>query len=315
MTELKLPPFRSLLKSKDVEDPINLLVHRPLAYAFCWTIFKTPITPNMVTLMAVIAGALSGAMFIWGTPGAMVAAGAFLWTSAILDGADGILARAKKMSSEFGRAIDGAADMFVSFFTVFPAMYHMWVKHEDVVQQLLMVIVIGCTAVHLWAYDYFKENYLRNTRLDRASEGGDPKDIEGMIDDSKKRGWVTWVAVEHILLPYTMTQKKIVTWLHSDAIRVRGDKPVRNEQTATIFRKHNLWPMRLWTVVSLAPHSYLMAMCAMADRIDIYLWLRLIGMNAVFLVALVLQRRATAKTNEELASVDLTGEASEPALA
>ena len=38
----------------------------------------------------------------------MIAAGALLWTAAILDGADGILARAKGQASQFGRALDGA---------------------------------------------------------------------------------------------------------------------------------------------------------------------------------------------------------------
>ncbi len=51
----RLPPFRSLLKSTEVEDPINILVHRPLAYAFVWSIFKTPLTPNGVTYLAMVA--------------------------------------------------------------------------------------------------------------------------------------------------------------------------------------------------------------------------------------------------------------------
>ena len=84
-----MPPFKQLLKSADVEDPINVYVHRPLAYAFVWSIFRTRITPNMVTLFAVFVGFIAGCMFLWGTPGAMVAGGLCLWASAILDGADG----------------------------------------------------------------------------------------------------------------------------------------------------------------------------------------------------------------------------------
>ena len=101
----QLPPFRTLLKSSEVEDPVNIMVHRPIAYAFVWSIFKTSITPNMVTLMAVIAGFTAGVMFIWGTPHAMIAGGVLLWSAAILDGADGFLARAKNLQSQFGLSL------------------------------------------------------------------------------------------------------------------------------------------------------------------------------------------------------------------
>jgi hypothetical protein len=46
-----------------------------------------------------------------------------------------------------------------------------------------------------------------------------------------------------------------------------------------------------------------MAICGMADRLDIYFWLRLVGMNVVFAVVLVWQRRATRRTMEELAEI------------
>jgi hypothetical protein len=58
--------------------------------------------------------------------------------------------------------------------------------------------------------------------------------------------------------------------------------------------------MRLWALVSLAPHSYLMAICAMLNRLDVYLFIRVFLMNGIFLVALIWQRHATSKTIEEL---------------
>ncbi|MDH3726816.1 MAG: CDP-alcohol phosphatidyltransferase family protein, partial [Myxococcales bacterium] len=118
---LRMPPFASILKSKAVEDPVNVYVERPLAYVFAWSVFRTPMTPNAVTLLAVLFGVTAGIMFVWGIPHAMVAGGILLWVSAILDGADGILARAKNLQSEFGRALDGAGDAIVAVFTVFPA--------------------------------------------------------------------------------------------------------------------------------------------------------------------------------------------------
>jgi hypothetical protein len=136
---LQLPPLRSVLKSGDVEDPVNRYVHRTLAYLFVKAIFRTRITPNMITLSTVIIGFSAGCAFIWGTPTAMFVGGVGIWVAAILDGADGILARAKNLHSEFGRALDGSADSIVAVFTVFPGFYHIWVTYHNPYHLALMV--------------------------------------------------------------------------------------------------------------------------------------------------------------------------------
>ena len=156
-----LPRLGHLLKSNDVEDPVNRYVHRTLAYLFVRSVFRTPITPNMITLSTIILGFAAGCAFLWGTPAAMLAGGVGLWAASILDGADGILARAKNLQSEFGRALDGSADALVAVFTVFPAFYHVWVTRHNPYDLALMVPALGLTVVHLAMYDFYKESYLQ----------------------------------------------------------------------------------------------------------------------------------------------------------
>jgi phosphatidylglycerophosphate synthase len=132
---------------------VNRYLHRTLAYLFVKSIFRTPITPNMITVFAVMIGFAAGCAFIWGTPTAMFVGGAGLWAAAILDGADGILARAKSLQSEFGRALDGSADALVAVFTVFPAFYHIWVTYHNPYHLALMVPALGLAIVHLAVYD------------------------------------------------------------------------------------------------------------------------------------------------------------------
>ena len=296
----QMPPFKTLLKSTEVEDPINVYVHRPLAYAFVWSIFKTNITPNMVTLMAVFVGFVSGVMIMLGTPGAMIAAGICLWVSAILDGADGFLARAKNLQSQFGRALDGWADAMVAIFTVFPAVYHIWVTYHDPMLMAMCVPAIGLTVLHLNIYDFYKESYLRATRIGQGGEGDDPDEVERRLDEAKAKGPLIYIAVKHFLLPHLRRQQSVIGFMNSGAMG-EARQPKTTAQTAEIYRKNNIWPMRLWTMVSLAPHSYLMSICLMADRLDIYFYIRLFAMNVIFVVAAIWQRRATDKTNEELA--------------
>ncbi len=293
-----LPPFASVLKSREVEDPVNIFVHRPLAYAFVAAIYRTSITPNAVTFLAMLTGIVAGAMWLVGTPGAMIAGGLLLWAAAILDGADGILARAKKMQSQFGRALDGTADMVVAIATVLPGFYHLWLKEHDVAQLAVMVPAIALTVVHLNLYDYYKESYLRMTRPGRGGEGDDPAAVEKRIREAKDLGAVTRFAANQ-MLGYVQNAQRLVRLTNPQALR-EGRSVVVDERTAAIYRKHNAAPMQLWALVSLAPHSYLLAICGMFDRLDVYLWVRLFVMNAFFLVLLVWQRRATEKTMREL---------------
>ena len=55
----RLPPFASVLKSRDVEDPINLLFNRRLAYWFVALVYRTPLTPNQVTLLSIVVGVVA----------------------------------------------------------------------------------------------------------------------------------------------------------------------------------------------------------------------------------------------------------------
>jgi len=302
MTLPPLPPFSTLLKSRDVEDPVNIYVHRPLAYAFVAAVYHTPMTPNMVTFLSICVGMVSGAMFLLGTPTTMVVAGICLWASAILDGADGFLARAKNLSSPFGRALDGSADMIVAIVTVIPAVIHLWLKHHDPMLIALSVPAIGLTTIHLSAYDYFKESFLRRTRVGKGGEGEDLDQAVERKQEAEARGWFMRFVYERIFLPYLETQKKHIARIDPAAQR-EGKRAIVDEQTAAIYRKHNLLPMRLWALISLAPHAYLMSIAAMIDRIDLYFWLRLVAMNVIFLCVVVLQRRATRRTQADLAAI------------
>src|SRR6476619_3493322 len=52
----RIPRMEEVLKSRDVEDPVNLWVHRPLAYLFCKLVFRTRISPNQLTLLSIVLG-------------------------------------------------------------------------------------------------------------------------------------------------------------------------------------------------------------------------------------------------------------------
>jgi len=236
----QLPPFRSVVKPNDVEDPVNRYLHRTLAYLFVKSIFRTPITPNMITVFAVMIGFAAGCAFIWGTPTAMFLGGAALWAAAILDGADGIL--------------DGGADVLVAVFTVFPAFYHIWVTYHNPYHLALMVLALGLTIVHLAVYDFHKESYLRGTLPGQGGEGHDADEIAEIVEGARSKGPIVRLAIKYFLVPHLMWQKAFINWLNPDAWRL-SQLLQSDDQTPEIYRDENVWPMRLWALTSLAAGS------------------------------------------------------------
>lgn len=300
-----LPPFETVLKSRDVEDPINLWVHRPLAYGIVALIYRTSITPNQITFLSLVVGAFAGVLFLMGTKTAMLFGGICLWSSAILDSADGILARAKRLFSDVGRAIDGAADGVVGLLTVLPGYYHLWVTQHSLLQVAFMPVAIGTTLFHVYLFDFYKEAYMQHTK---PSWDGRPErlsDIAARVERLKAEN-APWYAqlTTQIYLGLVQNQIRAVTVLNPLALRHHLSFPVSAE-SVRIYRAHNRGPMQLWALVSTAPHAYLMSICAMFDRLDIYLWLRVIAANAVFIAACIWQRVATVRTSAELAAAGL----------
>ncbi len=304
MTE-KLPSFASVLKSREVEDPVNLWVHRPVAYAFVALVFRTGLTPNQVTALAVGVGLAAAGCFLDGTPSAMVWGGALLWASAILDGADGILARARGAYSELGRALDGTADAVVALATAAAAIVHL--AQQGMAWPLWLAVppTIASALVHIYLYDFYKESFAQMTDprwdglpLDRAETR------RRLARCQAERAGPAAILSSTLYVDLVAAQTALVARLDPDGAREHLRFPV-DARTAELYRRHNRRAIKLWASISLAPHCYTMAVCAMLDRLDVYVWLRLLLGNALFALALVLQRRASRRTRQELAAIGM----------
>lgn len=302
-----LPPFSSVLKSREVEDPINLWFNRPLAYGFVALVFRTSITPNQVTLLATLVGLVAAVSVAIGTPTAMLWGGILLWTSAILDGADGILARAKKLQSEMGRALDGTADVVVAGAVIVAAIYHLWLQHHSPEIFVLCVATVMSSVFHIYLYDYYKESYLTLTRTEGEGRFETRIEVTERFERLKreKASWVVRLAAK-LYVDLLRNQHFAVSHTNPAGLR-EGLVYTLSPALAAIYRQHNRAPMRLWIWISLAPHTYLMAIFAMLDRLDIYLWVRLVLANLILLIALVWQRKASGAVAPALTQAAVRG--------
>lgn len=98
-------------RAREMQDPLNYYVYHPLAWQLAKRLAKTPLTPNMVSViggLCVVAAAVCYAGLPWPT-GALLGMVLHL-TWHVVDGADGDLARITGKSSPLGEMVDGICD-------------------------------------------------------------------------------------------------------------------------------------------------------------------------------------------------------------
>lgn len=140
-------------------NPADRLWRYPICHAMVKHVMNTPLTPNHVTGFHTLLGMAAGAVITLGTPKAFVAAGVMFEVRAILDCFDGVVARAKKLSSPLGRALDQMGDGigFVSLMAgglVCLARIHGWAT-ATVVIVLTTAISAACST----AWDFYKRRF------------------------------------------------------------------------------------------------------------------------------------------------------------
>lgn len=160
--------YKLSLKPLEVEEPVDVWIHRPLAYVLSRVLYPTSVSPNAVTLVSILFGLAAGVSLFIVFPWHLQVAGLCIFLSAILDCADGQLARMRGTSSAFGRMLDGVADFVVSVSAVSGSIWVIWNKYADPWWLGLAVVVVAATCAvtgsfHTGMYDHFKNLYLRFT--------------------------------------------------------------------------------------------------------------------------------------------------------
>ncbi len=107
------PPLQAKrpMRPRELQDPLNYYLYHPLAWQFARLLARTPITPNMVSVLGagcVVAAGLAYTQLTWPVSAALGMALHMTWH--VVDGADGDLARLTGRSSPIGEMVDGLCD-------------------------------------------------------------------------------------------------------------------------------------------------------------------------------------------------------------
>jgi phosphatidylglycerophosphate synthase len=299
--------FRSL-KPLEVEEPVDVWVHRPPAYVLARLLVPTPISPNMVTVCSIALGCAAGAAifgsFRWHLP----LAGFLIFSSAVFDCADGQLARLRKSSSAFGRMLDGMADLVVSSVVVGGGAWLVLRKFQEptwhlVVAAVLVLITVVTGSFHTTMYDHFKNVFLRMTHP--SYREGEDLDIAEARYRAQRASQSTLIRIVwRVYFFYMRSQQNYSDKFDPYAKRLVQEFPDFSEAHAAIYRKHAGSAMRLWRrFFGFGSLILGLALSIGFDVTEYYLLFRLVLLNSVFYGYLrPLQRRASLCAYEEMAS-------------
>lgn len=302
-----LEQYRASLKPLEVEETIDVFVHRPLGYLVARMAYPMRfLSANLLTLLSILVGVASGAILLTSAKFCMQISGALLFFSAVLDCADGQLARMRRSSSVFGRMLDGTADL-ITVSVVAPAtLYVVWRTHNTPLWLGVTVLTLGIATMvtssfHTGMYDHFKNVYLRLTS-EQYEEGEDYETaVQRWHATRTSLSW--WKRISWwIYLFYVRTQRNYVLGFDPYSSARLNLFPAYDPKRAEIYRRHAGPLMRVWRrYFGFGSMVFGLAFFNAIERADLYLVLRLVVLNAIFYAYLrPAQRRASRAAFREM---------------
>ena len=285
--------YRESLKAIEAEEVFDLLIYRPIAFLFVKITYSTNITPNQVSSIAMLSGVIAGVLFGAGTYNYLIAGGVFYFTGNVLDCADGQIARLKKNGTKTGRIIDGFIDYVVST-AVFIGIGIGLVKYSnDGLYIWTLTVLAGISsAVQAFCFDLYRNKFLENVYGKFSSLENEIKEFEEegeRIRDIRGKNLDKFLIA--IYLIYTHLQIKLQPRKTKEEVKEIATVPQE------YYRKNKLL-LRLWSLAGSTTHITVCIFCAFINKLEWYLLVCLIPMNALIIILYVIQRLVNKNSGE-----------------
>jgi hypothetical protein len=278
--------YKKSLKHIEAEEPLDLYFYRIVSFLFVKIILPFPITPNQISIAALVMGVMSAVFYALGTQEALFIAAVFYAIYYLFDLSDGQVARLKKTGTRIGRIVDGIAD-YVTHISIYIGLgiglgneLHTW---------LLVLGTLICLMAQVILFDYYRNRYLEYILGGASLFGEDLKQFqreykELMCTPGKK----TEKLVYCLYLKYLAVQQFFI----SKAAKEKKNK----KYDAVDFLKKNKLIIRLWSFMGSSLHITLLIIMSVLNRIDLYLYGILFAINIYAVFMVILQTLTDSKT-------------------
>lgn len=296
-----IPSYRSTLKPLAVEEPVDLLVHRPLGYLLARATYATPITPDQLTWLSMVVGVASAVSLVRAAlaGSSLVPAAVMLVLSAVIDCSDGQLARMRRTSSTFGRMLDGAVDAIVQASVLGAVLVLLLLRHRSE-GPIALTLWVALWAAGLWIgtqhtslYDRYKNLYLRHVQAG-FNEDDDDDQVDEAWRAARARGITLAERLRYFVYRnYIPAQRRLFAWVDPAVPARFRDMPRYSPAVAAAYRAHSEGLMRAWCWFGIGTHIAALALSLALDRVELYMLARVLLWNAALIVLIPMQRKAS----------------------
>ncbi len=290
-----LKEYKKSLKMVEVEEFFDLVFYRPLAYLLVKSIYRTRITPNQVTWLALLIGFIGALFFMTGTRETFITGALFLIIYNILDCSDGQLARLQNSGTLTGRIVDGFADYVVTISAYIGIGIGYANNTNDPFFYWILTVLAGIShAVHSLLVDYYRNQFLDYALNRKSILGEDLKVFEQeynrLISENKK-------SFDRLLIWIYLKYSRLQIRFSSDT---QSTRPKRYDPKDYYHKNKRI--LHMWSYIGPTTDLTFMIVCALFNRWDIFLWGMIIVFNCYALTLYLFQTRVnrTLITIEEL---------------
>lgn len=291
--------IRPQARPRELQDPLNFYFYHPLAARLARLLRPTGISPNMVSVMslvALIAAAFAFTGLSW--PANALTGFAFMLAWHVVDGADGDLARMTGRASATGELVDGVCDYAgnVLLYVVFAIMLDDWIG----AWAWILASVAGASHIvqtnhsetqrRLYLWRAYGVPWLRNA----AAEG----DAVFRRDTWFTRYFGFW-AVGYVWLSNRMTPS--LNPIDAALAKAEGD-PRETERIRLMVRRESGPGLILAKAIGANPKTLLMGASMLAGSPLYYFLAMIFGVNLILLASILYHRKLATRLAAALQS-------------
>lgn len=268
----------------EVEEYFDLFFYRPLAFILVKLIYRTNITPNQLTLVAIVFGVLAGFAFAHGTDAYCMYGAILFMLYNVFDCSDGMVARLKKNGTRVGRIIDGFAD-YIATGAVYIGLIIGHADHHFSVFWWVLLLVFAAVSniITCILIDYYRNRFLDYVLQRKSTFEEDMKDFRAEYEAVKKQEgrWFDKLILR-IYLKYSAFQGKLLA---------KQGAGRQFQTTPEEYYRKNRTAVRWWVMIGPTAQITVIMICSLIHRFDLFFWIIIGLFNIVAMVNWIAQRR------------------------
>lgn len=276
--------YLSSLKSLETENYVDRVFYRPLGYKIAYSLRRTGITPNTITILSVFVGMAGAYLFYYENSIELTLLGILgLVCANILDCVDGQLARLTGIKSKIGRILDGVAGylwflvIYLAIATrVYQATGYWWI---------FLVIILSALSHAFQAAitDYYKTLHLYFVSPQTGKEFETIEQVKEKMRTTKGMS----LLFMYLYIYYTIIQHKATPELQSLLQDIRKAYPHEDipQEVRVTFRRGSRMVMKIIDLLTFNGRSIPLFIILLTGQVWFYFVYEVIFLNIVLVVA------------------------------